>query len=502
MLITEAYKEDILGNLFCYDRVNINATAGTFGYADGMTQFFYANKFKIFDFHNVFTPVTENIIKNAEKIAAENNLKIEYISKTKSFRKDDKIAEIVKNRGSHEGIVHIFSQQETYNTYTPWYDKNTHKAYFKNDTGKGLVYYFYFIDRLLGLCFIKVPTKAPFKVVIYYNGHNWLEQKMINKNISFQKQDNAFLLIEDFEEAQKMCNSIRIPDLHQAFNILVKRFCPLLEEWNLDFNFTISQVEYALDIAFKDRDTLKYIYENIVKTAMHTITPENISNFLGKRFSNLFEGESGTRYNKRILGTRIKHQMGEVSVKIYDKFGSVLRIEVTCLNVSKINIFRDVQKRDGTIEKKVAPAPKSIYSLYPLMSAFKNIINRYLEYISSFDDPSDGIKKLDSVTEDVIENERKYKGFNFFNKLDEEILLSIADGKYSIHGLTNKELRKKLTSKSSGQISRILKRLSLHGLIKKVRKTYRYHLTSLAKQILTVGFKFKNMSLIPDLTRG
>jgi len=276
----------------------------------------------------------------------------------------------------------------------------------------------------------------------------------------------------------------------------------LPEEWNLSFNFTISQVEYALDIAFKDKDILKHLYENIVKTAMHTITPENIANFLGKRFSNLFEGESGTRYNKRIFGTRIKHQMGEISVKIYDKFGSVLRIEVTCLNVSKINIFRDVQKRDGTIEKKVAPAPKSIHSLFPLMSAFKNIIKRYLEYISSFDDPSDGLKKLDFVTEDVIENERKYKGFNFFSKSDESILLAIADGKYSIHGLTNKELRKKLLSKTSGQISRILKRLSLHGLIKKVRKTYRYHLTSLARRVLSAGFKFKNMSLIPDLATG
>ena len=389
MLITEAYKKDIEGILQCYDRININATAGTFGYSDGMTHFFYSNGFKIFDFHNVFTPVTKNIIKNAEQIASNNNLKIEYVRKTKAFRKDDTIAEIVKNRGTHEGIVHIFSQQETYDTYSPWYDKTTQKAYFKKDTGKGLVYYFYFIDRLFGLCFMKVPTKAPFKVIFYYNGHNWLQQKLINKGIPFKKMENAFLSIDNFEEAQKICNSIRVPDIHQALNILVKRFCPLPEEWNLSFNFTISQVEYALDIAFKDKNTLKNIYENVVKTAMHTITPENIANFLGKRFSNIFEGESGTRYNKRILGTRIKHQMGEISVKIYDKFGSVLRIEVTCLDVSKINIFRDVHKRDGTIEKKVAPAQKSIHSLYSLISPFKNIVMRYLEFISSFDDPFD-----------------------------------------------------------------------------------------------------------------
>ena len=108
MLITEAYKDDIVGILQCYDRVNINATAGTFGYSAGMTNFFYSNGFRIFDFHKVFAPVTENIIKNAEQIAVDNNLEIEFVRKPKSFRKDDKIAEIVKNRGNHEGLVHIF----------------------------------------------------------------------------------------------------------------------------------------------------------------------------------------------------------------------------------------------------------------------------------------------------------------------------------------------------------------------------------------------------------
>jgi hypothetical protein len=500
VLITEAYREDILGNLFCYDRVNINATAGTFGYADGMTKFFYANNFMIFDFVKIFTPVTDNIIKNAQKIAKENNLKIEYIPKTKSFRKDDKIAEIIKTRGTHEGMVHIFSQKETYNSYEPWHDKTNHKTHFKNTTTNSLVYYFYFIDRLLGLCFVKVPLRAPFKVMFYYNGHNWLENKLVKKSIPFKKVDNAFLSIDDFNEAQRMCNKIRIPDLHQALNILVKRYCPLPEEWNLEFNFTISQIEYALDISFKNKDKLKYLYNNVVKTAMHTITPENIANFLGKRFSNLFEGESGTRYNKRILGTRIKHQMGAVSVKMYDKFGQILRIELTCHDVSKINIFRDVNKKDGSVEKKVAPAKKSIYSLYPLMSAFKNIILRYLEFISSFDDPSDGMKNLKKATEDVFVNNKNFKGFNFFNKFDETILLAISDGRYCIRGLSNKDIRNQLISKSSNQVSRILKRLRLHGLIKKIRKSYKYHLTSFGRKIISAGLKFKNMCLVPALS--
>jgi len=44
-----------------------------------------------------------------------------------------------------------------------------------------------------------------------------------------------------------------------------------------------------------------------------------------------------------------------------------------------------------------------------------------------------------------------------------------------------------------------LKRLRLHGLVKKVGHTYRYYLTLLGKQVIASGLKLKNMVLIPQL---
>lgn len=501
MLITEIHKDKISGELHCYDRINIKCTAGTFGYADGMGIFFKTINRRCFDFHKVFEPVTKAIIENAERVASENNIEIEYIRKTAAFRKDDKIANILSERGDGEGLIKIYSQLETCKTYSPWTDKQSGKTYFKTDSTKRLNYYFYFIDKLLGLCFVKVPTVAPFVVTVYFNGHGWLENKLKKENIAYQKIENAFTYIENYERAQELSDKMRVEDIHQVLDIFMEKYCPLPKEWELKWNYTISQAEYAFDIIFKEQNELKPIYDNIIKTAMHTVTPENIATFLGKRLTVKFEGEMGSRYNERVLGTRIKHQMGELSVKIYDKFGKVLRIEVTAYDVSKLNAFRDVFKKNGEVIAKSAPAKKNIYSLFVLIPVFKSIIRRYLEFISSFDDPSDGVKKLDAVTEDVVENDRNYKGFNFFSKVDEEILLAIADGKFCINGLTNKEFRKQLKTKNSGQISRILKRLSVHGLIKKIRKTYRYHLTALAKQIISAGFKFKNMCLIPDLAR-
>jgi hypothetical protein len=501
MLLTEKYKEDIFGTISCYDRIIIKGTAGTFGYAGGMTTFFNRNGYKIFDFARIFAPITEQIKMAAEEIAKTNGLEIEYIRKAGAFRKDDKIAEILSKRGEHEGLIHIFSAVEIANTYKPWHDKQTGKTFFKNDQTKCLHYYFYFIDKELGLCFYKVPTIAPFVATIYFNGHNLLETKLKKHNVSYNKKDNAFTFISDFEKAQELSDKIRVEDIHSVLDIFTSRYCPLPSEWFLSWNYTIQQVEYATDMVFKSGEILKPLYENIIKTAMHTVTPDDIANFLGKRFSVLFEGEAGSKYNRRILGTRIKHQMGEVSVKVYDKFGCVLRIEVTSNNVSKLKSFRDVNKRDGTVERKMAPVKKSIYSLFVLTQIFKNATKRYLEFVSAFDDPTDGLKKLNKITEPVAENNRNYRGFNFFSKEDERILLAVADGKFTLKGLTNKELRKFLPEKSSGQISRILKRLRLHGLIKKIGKTYKYYSTSLGKLVITAGLSFKNMALIPALSR-
>jgi hypothetical protein len=60
-------------------------------------------------------------------------------------------------------------------------------------------------------------------------------------------------------------------------------------------------------------------------------------------------------------------------------------------------------------------------------------------------------------------------------------------------------LRDHLPDKNSSQVSRLLKRLRLHGFIKKVGRTYRYYLTPLGKQIIAAALKLKELVLIPQL---
>ena len=100
------------------------------------------------------------------------------------------------------------------------------------------------------------------------------------------------------------------------------------------------------------------------------------------------------------------------------------------------------------------------------------------------------------------QEDRSYPGFNLFDDEDETLFRSIARGEFNISGLQNKTLRRFLENKNSGQVSRLLKQLLVHGLIKKVGHTYKYYLTQFGKDFVATGLKLKELIIIPQLAYG
>ena len=498
-LITERYASEIAGVLTCYDRMIIQGHIASWSYADGMTSYLNANRIKIFDYQKFCEPLTKKVRSTAEEIAKNAGIEIEFIRKVKAFRKDDRIQEILESKQITEGLVHIFSAMETCNSYRPWHDKQTGRTFLKSDGGKCLHYYFYFIDRDLGLCYLRVPTWPPFRLQFYMNGHNWLASKMRKKGISYHTLDNSFARISDWEMAQKLSERINPEDLHKILDVLAKRYCPVVDELTLRYQWTIQQIECATDIVFHSREVLQPIYSEIIKTAAFSVDPDNIATFLGKRITYNCVKEIGTNYNQRVLGTRIKHHMGDVSIKMYDKFGVILRIECTCNNVGEFRVPREVSHRDGTITTEKAPLKKTIYSLYQLFTIMKSANYRYLEFISSFDDFSGGSGKLESVTQPVKENGRSYKGLNFFDHKDLQVLEVLGRGEFSAFGMQNKDVRKYFADISSSAMSRIFKRLALHGLIERKKGTFKYFVTEVGKKAIVAGLYVRSRVIIPAL---
>jgi hypothetical protein len=246
-------------------------------------------------------------------------------------------------------------------------------------------------------------------------------------------------------------------------------------------------------------EDLKFIYEELVRTAIHTVKPEHIATFLGRRLTNNFEGELGTDYHTRIEGTRIKHHMKQAAIKMYDKHGWVLRIETVVNNVSFFKHHRRVEHRDGTWSMKVAAVKKSIYSLPVLRELMDASNQRYLEFISRIDDPTSGIRDLEKISKPISDGERSWRGFNLFHGEDLDLFQAIMRGEFNISGFQNRNIREHLPEKTGHQISRIFKRLRNHGLIKKVAFRYKYYLTSFGRKVIATALKMREMYLIPML---
>jgi hypothetical protein len=502
MLLTERYSDKISGVISCFDRVIIQGTLPDWCYDQGMTAFLHMNQIKIFDYPAFANALRLELRENTEQIAKANNLEIEFIRKVNGFRKEARIKTILESRGMQPGLVHIFSAMESCTSYKPWHNKTSGKTSLIYDAGKCLHYYFYFIDKVFGLCYLRVPTWSPFRLQFYFNGHNRLARKLDIAGITYSMYENAFVFIGDYEKAQAFSDGFRVDNLKQSLDVFASRYCPVINKYDLAYHWSIMQAEYATDIIFTNKDTLKTLYEPLIRNAIHSVKPENIATFLGRKLHPNYQGEMGNNFNTRILGTRIKHQMGASSIKMYDKFGQVLRIEVTTNDVSQFKHFREVQHRDGSVERKNANMKKGIYSLFPLSGLFKAANRRYLEFISAFDDISRGINNLEKVSKTIVSGKRSYKGINFFAEQDVNLLITLEKGEFNINGFQNKNLHRFLTDKSSGQISRILKRLNKHGIIKKIGKTYKYYLTRLGKTVIAAGQIVKEMSIIPQLARA
>ena len=117
MLLTDKYADRIYGTITCYDRMIIQGYIPGWSHAKGMTNYLNANSIRIFDFSDFSQPLTEQVRQNAQSIADENGIEIEFIRKLRDLRKNDRIQDIISKIGKSEGLFHTFSAMEQCNVF-------------------------------------------------------------------------------------------------------------------------------------------------------------------------------------------------------------------------------------------------------------------------------------------------------------------------------------------------------------------------------------------------
>jgi hypothetical protein len=93
------------------------------------------------------------------------------------------------------------------------------------------------------------------------------------------------------------------------------------------YYWTTDQAEFATDIMFKNPDALAPLFRELIKHAFLCFGASDLLAFLGKKLTHNFTSEVITDFKTRAEGMRIKHRVGKNWIKMYPKFGVILRVE-------------------------------------------------------------------------------------------------------------------------------------------------------------------------------
>jgi hypothetical protein len=344
-------------------------------------------------------------------------VRIQHVSKS-HVRKEDIVARVLEKRGDHPGRVHIISAMEACDSYQLWHDKATGKTFVRPDSGKCLHYDFSMLDAAFGLIYLRVPTWAPFRLQFYCTGHNWLARKLAAERIGSTMADNAFTRIDNWARAQDLADSLSPDTLHETLDRYAEQCCPVADAFGQSYHWSLRQVEYATDLAFRSRATL---YDQLIRETVLSVKAEQVASFLGRQITPHLAQEIGSQFSTRIQGTCVKHRFGASSIKMYDKFGVVLRIETTTNDVSFFKHHRKVEHRLGPPTRALAPVKKSIHSLIDLREILLGCNRRYLAHLAALDDFSAGVRALDRLTRPRAVDGKSVKGIDFFGAADKAL---------------------------------------------------------------------------------
>lgn len=507
-LFNSKYKNDIIGIISCFDRQLYSGSLIQLTFVKGLERHLRANHILLKDFKQYAISLATELKQNAYKLAKENNAKFIYRPDSKQSN-EELVKEIIKQRGENLGLVAVITDLETDYGFDIESSKTENKIELKARRRKCLHIYFYFIDKDYGLCYFRIQTFFPFKLQVYCNAHEKLALDMQKAKIEYSKADNCFTWISDINKAQQLSDNINVSSFHSKLDQWAEKFVPILKRlsqiWAMKYHWSIKQVEYSTDIIFQSEERLNILYGQLLNYCNNTVIPEDVMSFLGKRFSGKQSGRIQTSCKRTYKGFRIKHQCGFLSIKMYNKAGNVLRIELTVNDVTQLRVYRKVHHKDGSVTKEQAQMEKTIYSLVHIIRFGKADTSRYLDFLSKMEDNSKAILQLSEFTNRKTFNNRNYRGFNPLNEQELIIFQVLLNGALIANGFTSKHLKKNLSQYvkeqwTTSKISRLLKRLIVFNLIKRLKKSYKYFLTQTGRIIITMFLKLRNLTVIPSLS--
>ena len=200
------------------------------------------------------------------------------------------------------------------------------------------------MDRDFGLMHARLQTWFPFTIQVCLNGRSWLARQMDRRGMTYRQADNCFLRLDNPAGAQRLMDRLLGWDWPKFLGRIAGRVNPALPQvlrgYRVDYYWSASESEWASDVMFRSASALAAIYPALARGAITAFDSANVLRFLGKGPQGNFRAPITSDYRRRVEGLRVKHAVGSNSVKMYDKQGSVLRVETTVNDPRSLRVYR------------------------------------------------------------------------------------------------------------------------------------------------------------------
>jgi hypothetical protein len=498
----ERHQDGIVGVLSGFDRVLFRGTLRSLSYVQGMDKFLGSQRVLYKDFGAFAERLSAQVKAQAEAVAQQHRRPLHYVESAQQS-KEDLARAIMEKDNIREGLVCVLTCVEPCHSYFLRKDKERKLLQLAKGPRKCLHIYYYFVDREFGLMHVRLQTWLPFPIQVCLNGREYLARQLDKAKIGYEQRDNCFVRIDDLKRAQKILDRLVKRNWPKYLKMLSRRVNPLFSQNGLalrDYYWTWRQGEYATDVMFKDAKSLKAIYPRLVRHALRVFDCRSLLRFLGRRVNRRFPGEVTTEYHERIEGICVKHWVEENSLKMYDKQGSVLRIETTINNPRRFKVYRWAE-RHGRRCQAWLPMRKAVTDLPWLVQVCQAANQRYLEALADVEVTQTAQEVLDPVSKRIERAGRAYRALRPVTTEEAALFACLLNGKYRLHGFRNADVRQVLCPQPSadpkerraacGRACRYLRLFRAHGLIRKVPRTHSYRLTRRGTQTMTTALKLR-----------
>jgi hypothetical protein len=503
----QRHAANVIGVLSGFDRVRLRGTLRWLSNTRGMYSFLQASNVLLKDFTRYAKGITEQIRKRAVGDAEKTGRPVIYLNSSQESKEE--IARAIAEQDSvREGLICVLTCVEPCKHHSVGPNRELKRLELRYGNGKCLHQYHYFQHPQLGFMHTRLQTWFPFTLHVCLNGREWLGRQMDAAGLDYLRRDNCFAALADAEQAQKLMDGQLRVSWASLMNRLTRQVHPLHHKLFRDppnpYYWSVSESEWATDVMFRSAESLAELYPRLIRHGISALSSVDVMRFLGHRtpahggVNGHFLGEVVTDLKARPEGVRIKHRTGRNSVKMYDKQGTVLRVETTLNDADSLKVYRTTEAQAARARQTGKPAPKKwrrlrrgVADLHRRAQLCQAANERYLETMAQVDDTTPLGQLTAKLCQPTSDHGRRVRALNPLGVEDGRLLATVCRGEFTLQGFRNRDLRPLLFGdtevppeqlrKQSATVSRRLRLLRAHGLITKIPKTHRYQLTKIGR---------------------